>query len=150
MKLGPWCSLLSCPRFIPRFIPVRPATNTTSNSEFPTTGSYKRPFSAFPTLTILASTSSDDQSTAMNKTTPSPSPVPKASPGSKPSPSPVAGAKRKRNAPAKYYAVKAGHKPGIYYGWNDCLAQITGFKGAICECALRTGYPNRRANLARD
>ncbi|MBZ6375417.1 MAG: RNase H1/viroplasmin domain-containing protein [Kocuria palustris] len=82
----------------------------------------------------------------MNKTTPSPSPVPKASPGSKPSPSPTAGTKRKRNAAAKYYAVKAGHKPGIYYGWNDCLAQITGFKGAICECALRSGSSNRRAN----
>ena len=75
----------------------------------------------------------------MNETTPSPSPapVPKASPSSKPSPSPTAGTKRKRNTPAKYYAVKAGHKPGIYYGWNDCLAQITGFKGAICECAFR-------------
>ncbi|KXG52663.1 uncharacterized protein PGRI_079190 [Penicillium griseofulvum] len=69
----------------------------------------------------------------MNKTTPSPSPIPKASPGSKPSPSPTAGTKRKRNATAKYYAVKAGHKPGIYYGWNDCLAQITGFKGAIFQ-----------------
>ncbi|KAI2685668.1 hypothetical protein DTO013E5_7977 [Penicillium roqueforti] len=76
----------------------------------------------------------------MNKTTPSPSPVPKASPGSKPSPSPVAGAKRKRNAPAKYYAVKAGHKPGIYYGWNDCLAQITGFKGAIFQ-----SFPSQEA-----
>ncbi|KAJ5383363.1 Cation/H+ exchanger [Penicillium concentricum] len=69
----------------------------------------------------------------MNKTTPSPSPVPKASPGSKPSPSPAAGTKRKRNAAAKYYAVKAGHKPGIYYGWDECLAQITGFKGAIFQ-----------------
>ncbi|KAF3022368.1 hypothetical protein E8E15_009501 [Penicillium rubens] len=76
----------------------------------------------------------------MNKTTPSPSPVPKASPGSKPSPSPTAGTKRKRNAAAKYYAVKAGHKPGIYYGWNDCLAQITGFKGAIFQ-----SFPSQEA-----
>ncbi|KAJ5518477.1 Ribosomal protein L9/RNase H1, N-terminal [Penicillium expansum] len=76
----------------------------------------------------------------MNKTTPSPSPVPKASPGSKPSPSPTAGTKRKRNTAAKYYAVKAGHKPGIYYGWNDCLAQITGFKGAIFQ-----SFPSQEA-----
>ncbi|CAG8160583.1 unnamed protein product [Penicillium salamii] len=65
----------------------------------------------------------------MNHTTPSPSPIPKAS---RPSASPNAGTKRKRNA-AKYYAVKKGHKPGIYAGWNDCLAQVTGFKGAIFQ-----------------
>ncbi|KAJ6188881.1 hypothetical protein N7519_003789 [Penicillium mononematosum] len=40
----------------------------------------------------------------------------------------------------KYYAVKAGHKPGIYYGWNDCLAQITGFKGAIFQ-----SFPSQEA-----
>ncbi|KAJ5693259.1 hypothetical protein N7462_002682 [Penicillium macrosclerotiorum] len=74
----------------------------------------------------------------MNETTPSPSPapVPKASPRSKPSPSPTAGTKRKRTASAKYYAVKKGTKPGIYYCWNDCLAQITGFKGAIFQSFL--------------
>ncbi|KGO71095.1 Ribosomal protein L9/RNase H1, N-terminal [Penicillium italicum] len=94
----------------------------------------------FTTLTIIDSTLSDDKSAAMNKTTPSPSPVPKASPGSKPSPSPTAGTKRKRNTAAKYYAVKAGHKPGIYYGWNDCLAQITGFKGAIFQ-----SFPSQEA-----
>ncbi|KAJ5317243.1 hypothetical protein N7508_001751 [Penicillium antarcticum] len=78
----------------------------------------------------------------MNETTPSPSPAPalKASPGSKPSPSPTAGIKRKRNGPAKYYAVKAGHKPGIYHGWNECLAQITGFKGAIFQ-----SFPSQEA-----
>ncbi|KAJ5794402.1 hypothetical protein N7457_001001 [Penicillium paradoxum] len=76
----------------------------------------------------------------MNQTTPSPSPVPNASPGSKPTPSPTAGAKRKRTAAVKYYAVKAGHKPGIYYGWNDCLAQITGFKGAIFQ-----SFPSQEA-----
>ncbi|KAJ5145577.1 Ribonuclease H [Penicillium bovifimosum] len=68
----------------------------------------------------------------MNRSTPSPSLVSKASPGSKPSPSPTAGTKRKRNG-VKYYAVKAGHKPGIYYGWDECLAQVTGFKGAIFQ-----------------
>ncbi|KAJ5105195.1 Ribosomal protein L9/RNase H1 N-terminal [Penicillium alfredii] len=63
----------------------------------------------------------------MNETTPSPSPAPV------PKVSPTAGTKRKRSAPAKYYAVKAGFKPGIYYGWNDCLAQITGYKGAVFQ-----------------
>ncbi|KAJ5584152.1 Ribosomal protein L9/RNase H1 N-terminal [Penicillium hispanicum] len=74
----------------------------------------------------------------MNGTTPSPSPapVPKASPRSKPSPSPTAGTKRKRTTSAKYYAVKAGFKPGIYYGWQDCLAQITGYKGAVFQSFL--------------
>ncbi|KAJ5776004.1 uncharacterized protein N7511_001015 [Penicillium nucicola] len=78
----------------------------------------------------------------MNETTPSPSPAPasKASPASKPSPSPTAGTKRKRNGAAKYYAVKAGHKPGIYHGWNECLAQITGFKGAIFQ-----SFPSQEA-----
>ncbi|KAJ5927417.1 hypothetical protein N7516_009190, partial [Penicillium verrucosum] len=115
---------------------------TTSSREFLTTGTYKNPFPTLTTLEIFDSTPSDDQSAAMNKTTPSPSPVPKASPSSNPPPSPTAGTKRKRNTPAKYYAVKAGHKPGIYYGWNDCLAQVTGFKGAICECTRRSGSSN--------
>ncbi|KAJ5216401.1 Ribosomal protein L9/RNase H1 N-terminal [Penicillium cinerascens] len=71
----------------------------------------------------------------MNESTPSPSPapVPKASSHTKPSPSPSAGTKRKRTTGAKYYAVKNGFKPGLYYSWNDCLAQITGFKGAIFQ-----------------
>ncbi|KAJ5090350.1 Ribosomal protein L9/RNase H1 N-terminal [Penicillium argentinense] len=64
----------------------------------------------------------------MNETTPSPSPAP----APKLSASPSAGAKRKRTN-SKYYAVKKGFKPGIYHGWNDCLAQITGFKGAIFQ-----------------
>ena len=33
--------------------------------------------------------------------------------------------KRKRIA---YYAVKNGHKPGIYYSWGDVVEQITGYK----------------------
>ncbi|KAJ5661695.1 Ribosomal protein L9/RNase H1 N-terminal [Penicillium maclennaniae] len=71
----------------------------------------------------------------MNESTPSPSPapVPKASSHPKLSPSPRAGTKRKRTTGAKYYAVKNGFKPGLYYSWNDCLAQITGFKGAIFQ-----------------
>ncbi|KAJ5443743.1 uncharacterized protein N7458_007615 [Penicillium daleae] len=74
----------------------------------------------------------------MSTTTPSPSPAPgpKASPRSKPSPSPTAGTKRKRTTGNKLYAVKKGSKPGIYYSWPDCLAQITGFKGAIFQSFL--------------
>ncbi|KAJ5833099.1 Ribosomal protein L9/RNase H1 N-terminal [Penicillium riverlandense] len=69
----------------------------------------------------------------MNEPTPSPSPAtaPKASPLPKQPPTPTTGTKRKRSAPSKYYAVKAGFSPGIYFGWQECLAQITGYKGAI-------------------
>lgn len=31
---------------------------------------------------------------------------------------------------AKFYAVKAGRVPGIYFTWDDCKAQVDGFKGA--------------------
>lgn len=31
----------------------------------------------------------------------------------------------------KFYAVKAGRKPGIYLSWDACKAQITGFSGAV-------------------
>ncbi|WP_343347498.1 ribonuclease H family protein [Terrisporobacter petrolearius] len=30
----------------------------------------------------------------------------------------------------KYYAVKVGKTPGIYFNWADCSAQVTGYKGA--------------------
>src|SRR5277367_3015229 len=36
----------------------------------------------------------------------------------------------------KYYAVRAGHKPGVYMSWQDCLVNITGFKGAQCRVPL--------------
>ena len=29
----------------------------------------------------------------------------------------------------KYYAVRVGKTPGIYFTWADCSAQVTGFKG---------------------
>lgn len=84
-----------------------------------------------PTSPILCPPASFD---AMKGTTPSPSPVPKVSPRSKSSASPVSGTKRKRaDDGAKFYAVKVGFKPGVYYNWPDCLAQITGYKKAICE-----------------
>ena len=31
----------------------------------------------------------------------------------------------------KFYAVKKGLKPGIYFSWNECKAQTHKFKGAI-------------------
>ena len=48
----------------------------------------------------------------------------------------TSGLKRKRESSAKFYAVRLGHKPGIYHTWPDCLAQVKGFKGATCESGL--------------
>ena len=31
----------------------------------------------------------------------------------------------------KYYAVRIGHKPGIYYSWEECKSQIHKYPGAI-------------------
>ncbi|PYH75383.1 RnaseH-domain-containing protein [Aspergillus uvarum CBS 121591] len=45
----------------------------------------------------------------------------------------TAGTKRKRNVVGKYYAVKAGYQPGVYYSWTDCLTQVTGYKGAVFQ-----------------
>lgn len=67
----------------------------------------------------------------MGAGTPSPSPGP-ANVNKSPSAA-AAGSKRKRNAVGKYYAVKKGYQPGIYYEWSDCLTQVTGYKGAVCE-----------------
>lgn len=36
----------------------------------------------------------------------------------------------------KYYAVRAGHKPGVYTSWAICQQQISGFKGAMCKSLL--------------
>ncbi|KAK7533839.1 RNase H domain-containing protein [Phyllosticta citribraziliensis] len=40
------------------------------------------------------------------------------------------GTKRKRAGEHKFYAVKNGHKPGVYSNYNDCQAQVKGFKNA--------------------
>ncbi|OAA67838.1 ribonuclease [Niveomyces insectorum RCEF 264] len=44
----------------------------------------------------------------------------------------AAGRKRKLDDKnlQKYYAVRAGVRPGIYLTWHECQAQIAGFKGA--------------------
>ena len=31
----------------------------------------------------------------------------------------------------KYYAVKKGKVPGIYFNWNDCKAMVDGYQGAV-------------------
>ena len=31
----------------------------------------------------------------------------------------------------KYYAVKKGRKTGIFTTWDDCKAQVNGYKGAV-------------------
>ena len=42
--------------------------------------------------------------------------------------------KRKGDPSAqKYYAVRAGMRPGVYLSWDECQAQTTGYKGASCE-----------------
>jgi Caulimovirus viroplasmin len=72
----------------------------------------------------------------MNTSTP-PSPSPAPAKGSPARSTASAGTKRKRTAGSKYYAVKAGFQPGVYYNWNECLLQVTGFKGAVCKFAPR-------------
>ncbi|KAL3466489.1 Caulimovirus viroplasmin-domain-containing protein [Aspergillus heterothallicus] len=68
----------------------------------------------------------------MDGTTPSPTPGPAPKASNSPPPS-TAGTKRKRGSAGKYYAVKSGYQPGIYYEWKECLAQVTGFKGAVFQ-----------------
>ncbi|RAL10717.1 RNA-DNA hybrid ribonuclease [Aspergillus homomorphus CBS 101889] len=70
----------------------------------------------------------------MNHTTSSPTSVLATTASSQTKPSAATtGTKRKRNAVGKYYAVKAGYQPGVYYSWTDCLTQVTGYKGAVFQ-----------------
>ncbi|ERT00041.1 ribonuclease HI [Sporothrix schenckii 1099-18] len=70
-----------------------------------------------------------------SSTTPVPIPpivAPTRSMPTAPAPKAAAGRKRKlddKNA-QKFYAVRAGARPGIYLTWHECQAQIAGFKGA--------------------
>lgn len=43
--------------------------------------------------------------------------------------------KRKLGEP-KFYAVRAGHSAGVYTEWDQCKAQVTGFKGAAFKSFL--------------
>ena len=40
----------------------------------------------------------------------------------------------------KFYAVRTGYKPGVYSTYADCLAQIKGFKKAICELQTPSSF----------
>lgn len=44
--------------------------------------------------------------------------------------------KRKLDEPTKYYAVRAGFKPGVYMSWAECVENTTGFKGASFKSFL--------------
>lgn len=51
----------------------------------------------------------------------------------------AAGPQKKRKTDPnlqKYYAVRAGMRPGVYLTWDECQAQTTGYKGASCEFSL--------------
>ena len=37
----------------------------------------------------------------------------------------------KTSTKKKYYIVKRGKKPGVYYNWPDCQKQVQGFPGAV-------------------
>ncbi|KAH8820461.1 hypothetical protein F5884DRAFT_50167 [Xylogone sp. PMI_703] len=42
--------------------------------------------------------------------------------------------KRKASGMAsKYYAVRTGHRPGVYKTWAECKENVTGFSGAQCK-----------------
>ncbi|KAF2268916.1 ribonuclease H-like protein [Lojkania enalia] len=55
--------------------------------------------------------------------------------------------KRKRSGPA-FYAVRAGHKPGVYLNWEDTQKQVAGFKNASCK--KFTSYPEAEAYVKGD
>ena len=44
-----------------------------------------------------------------------------------------AGAKRKRTVGPKFYAVRVGHKPGVYHTYDECLQQVKGCGNASCK-----------------
>jgi len=57
--------------------------------------------------------------------------VNKKRPASGGAPAPPATKKRKTDGLPKYYAVKAGFRPGVYLNYAECQAQTAGFKGAV-------------------
>ena len=56
----------------------------------------------------------------------------------------------------KYYGVKVGRVPGVYETWNECEAQVKGFKGAEYKSfadkitALDYVNPNKECLLEED
>jgi hypothetical protein len=52
--------------------------------------------------------------------------------------------KRKMDADVeKFYAVRAGKKPGVYKSWDQCQEQISGFKGAQCRLSSCFSFRDR-------
>jgi viroplasmin and RNaseH domain-containing protein len=41
---------------------------------------------------------------------------------------------------SKFYAVRAGHNPGIYDTWEECQKQISGFRGSQCTLSLHLSH----------
>ncbi|PYH89752.1 hypothetical protein BO71DRAFT_100318 [Aspergillus ellipticus CBS 707.79] len=126
-KLGPGCSVSSCrPRFpTPRFGISSVISRDRSSYSIRTA----RLQAVLRRCSVLKTLFAPRPIIAMADTTPSP--TTKRSPRSA-SPS-RAGVKRKRGSTAKYYGVKAGYQPGVYYSWKDCLTQVTGYKGAVFQ-----------------
>ncbi|KAL4926627.1 RNA-DNA hybrid ribonuclease [Aspergillus undulatus] len=134
--MGPRGSLFSCS---PKKLLIPQLTlDRTLHTTFPRSTALPIPRSvsslSSPSRTAADFLSPQFQRDVMNETTPSPTPGPATKPSK--SPPATAGTKRKRGAAGKYYAVKAGYQPGIYYEWKDCLAQVTGFRGAVFQ-----GFP---------
>ncbi|KAL2863794.1 RNA-DNA hybrid ribonuclease [Aspergillus lucknowensis] len=125
-------------QFIPRpRDPQRLATNLRGLTVPAAVYSALNPYSWSPrALTALPFSFPQSRLNVMNETTPSPTPGPSSKPSNSPSSS-TAGTKRKRTSAGKYYAVKVGYQPGVYYEWKECLAQVTGFKGAVFQ-----GFPS--------
>jgi hypothetical protein len=68
---------------------------------------------------------------------------------------PMSSASKKRKfgdvtPPTKYYAVRAGHKPGVYSNWADCQANITGFKGASCKPSIHAYLLRNRVLISTE
>jgi hypothetical protein len=49
--------------------------------------------------------------------------------------------KRKNNPQIRFYAVKIGHKPGVYLNWKECEENITRYKNACCKYKI-SGKPS--------
>lgn len=41
----------------------------------------------------------------------------------------------------KYYVVKRGRNPGVYYTWDDCKKEVQGFNGAVYKASSPKKMP---------
>lgn len=67
----------------------------------------------------------------LNRTEPQDEMNKRAAPSGAAAPTPSK--KRKTDNVQKFYAVKAGFRPGVYLTYGECSAQTAGFKGAVCK-----------------